>query len=102
MDVISARMVQTQLMVGVPFADVVKSEVVPKPVANLYKVVKILLEEGGLMVGFRSRSEGIENDWGAVCGPMTEELTAGFDVAAIEDAASNVLEFRLIDYYPRT
>lgn len=94
-------MVKAQLMVRVPFSDVMKSEVVPKTVANLYKVVKILLEKGGLMVGFRSRSEGIENDWGAVCGPMPKQLTSGFYVAAIEDAASNVLEFRLIYYYPR-
>ena len=101
MDVISARMVQTQLMVGVPFSDVVKSEVVPEMLTNLYKVVEVLLEEGGLMVGFRSGAEGIENDWGAVRGPMTEELTAGFDIVAFKNAAGDVLEFRLIYHYPR-
>ena len=100
LDVISARMVQTQLVVGVPFSDVVKSEVVPEMLANLYKVVKVLLEEGGLMVGFRPGAEGIENDWGAVLGPMTEELSVGFDVIAFENATGDVFEFGFVDDYP--
>lgn len=93
-------MVQTQLVVGVPFSDVVKSEVVPEMLANLYEVVEVLLEEGGLMVGFRSGSEGVEDDWGAVRGPMTEELSAGFDVVAFENATGDVFEFGFVDDYP--
>ena len=82
---------------GVPLADMVQAVAVFHGVADGQEVVHILVEEGRLVIGPRSGTDGIEDDGSPVLRPVAEQLAAGLDVRAVEDTTGEVIQFRLED-----
>ena len=50
-------------MMGMPFTDMLESEFMNKDSTHHFKIVKVLIEESGLMVGFVTRANGVQHHW---------------------------------------
>ena len=88
---------QAQLVMGMPFPDVHQAELCYEDIADGLEVVNILVEKCNLMVGSGSRSNGIDNNWGATARPETEELSTSLDIGALEDAFPDEVHLTAID-----
>ncbi len=88
---------QTKLMMGMPFADMLKPELMDKDTTHRFKIVKILVEEGGLMVGVVARANGVQHHRYARRSPIAEQLSTSLDMRIVQYAARKIIQFALID-----
>ena len=95
--IVKAGMCQTQLMMGVPLADVLEAKLTGKETANPFKVLNILIEKGMLVVGVIARTKNVKDDGNARRCPITEKLSARLSIRVIEDTSRKIIQLTLKD-----
>ena len=82
---------QAQLVVRMPFADVMKAVPQFQGAADGDQVIEVLVEERCLMIGPRSGADDVQNDGRPVLRPKAEGLAAGLDVDAVQNAPAQII-----------
>ena len=84
MGIVATGMRQTQLMMGMPFANVLQSKFMDKDATHHFKIVKILIEESGLMVSIVARTNGVQHHGNACRSPIAKQLPARLDMRIVQ------------------
>ena len=80
-----------------PLADMLKTVLGDKLLTDGHEVIDILIKKRDLMIGIRTRSDGIKHNWDSVPCPKAEELSAGFDVCPVKNATGNKVQFATVN-----
>ena len=96
-DVSVAGCAQTQPVMGVPVADVLKAVILLYVAAGTLEVVTILVKRGRLMASFLTGPEDeLYRRRPAVC-PEPEEIASSFVVRMLQHPSGEVVQFSLVD-----
>lgn len=87
MNIMAAWLSKTEVMMGMPFADMVQTEMLFKQFSKSEQVVHILIEEGGLVVCLGTGADGIHDYRDTIFCPISEKLPTSLDVRIVQDAS---------------
>ena len=87
MDIVGTGRGEPQLMMGMPFSDVLEIIFSHQISADPFEILDILIKESPLMVGILSRPNGKHYYRCAVGTPMSEQLAACLAIGIIQNEA---------------
>ena len=95
--IVSAWFCQSQLMMAVPFSNVLQLISTIQFVIDRLKIMRILVEEGYFVVGIPTWSDGIAHNGDSIFGKKTKQLPSCLNVLIIQDAPTDVIHLATID-----
>ena len=98
MGIVPAGSGKAELVMGMPFPDVMETIAVLQQPSDLDEIFYVLVKECTLVVGSRTWSDSIHHYWYAGRGPVAKKLSAGLDVRIVQNTTVKVIQFRL-EYY---
>jgi hypothetical protein len=95
--IVKAGMCQAQLMMGMPLADVLEAKLAGEEAAYPFKVLKVLIEKGMLMVGVIAWAKDVKHNRDARRGPIAKQLSARLNIRVIKDIPRKIIQLTLKD-----